>query len=114
MQELERAGLQTARAAAPELRETMAWGDPWLAGNDLVGAVSAFASHVGVEFYRGPSLADPTHLIEGTGTNLRHVKVRTVAGARAPALHALMEEAARLDAISQKRPRGGARSAKKP
>ncbi len=103
--ELERAVRALARATAPDLRTVVKWGTPWLVGRDLVLAVVAFSRHVGVEFWRGTSLPDPTKLLEGTGKNLRHVKVRTLTEARSPALRGLVAAAVRLDARSMPRTR---------
>ncbi|MCI4336989.1 MAG: hypothetical protein L3K17_07350, partial [Thermoplasmata archaeon] len=52
---------------------------------------------------RGTSVRDPAHLLEGTGKNLRHVKIRTLAEARAPALRALLSAAIDLDKREEKR-----------
>lgn len=103
--EVERAVRATVRAAAPRLRTVVKWAHPWLAGQDLVVAVGSYSRHVGVEFWRGTSLPDPTKLLEGTGKNLRHVKIRTLAEARSPALRALVAAAARLDEASAPRVR---------
>ena len=89
---------EVIRAVAPELRLERKWGQPWYVGTDLVCAVVTYAHHVGVEFWRGTSLKDPHHLLEGTGKNLRHVKVRTPVATTAPGLIALLREAVRLDA----------------
>ncbi len=50
-------------------------------------------SHVNLGFYHGASLADPEGLLEGTGKELRHVKLRDVAAARSGAVTALLREA---------------------
>ncbi len=50
-------------------------------------------SYVNLGFYYGVSLADPAELIEGTGKNLRHVKVRTMKDIRKPALRELIKAA---------------------
>ncbi len=50
-------------------------------------------SHVNLGFYHGAWLADPAGLLEGTGKNLRHVKLRDVASARRPAIKTLLQEA---------------------
>ncbi len=44
---------------------------------------------------RGTSTPDPAGLLEGTGKRARHVKVRTLEAAEAPALKALIEASAR-------------------
>lgn len=46
--------------------------------------------YVNLGFYHAAPLPDPTGLLEGTGKNLRHVKVRTPAEAENPALRALL------------------------
>ena len=59
--------------------------------------VSGHTAHANLGFARGASLPDPDGLIEGTGKNLRHVKVRSVAAADHPGLKRLLAAAARLD-----------------
>ena len=53
--------------------------------------------HVTFGFLRGTSLPDPAELLEGTGKNLRHVKLRTAEDLREPALKKLVLAAARLN-----------------
>ena len=55
--------------------------------------VLPYDNWVNIGFYKGASLADPEGLLEGTGANMRHVKVRTVEAADQPAVRALIEEA---------------------
>ena len=81
-----------------DLSTVRKWGHPWRAGRDLVLVVGAFRQHVGVEFWRGSTIEDPHHLLEGTGKNLRHVKIRTVAEATSPEFAELVRAAVRLDA----------------
>lgn len=50
-------------------------------------------SHVNLGFYHGASLADSEELLEGTGKELRHVKLRDVASAKSDAVTALLREA---------------------
>ena len=78
------------RREAPSLHVQQRWGHPWLVGNDLVCLVGAFSHHVGIEFWRGSALPDPDRLLEGTGKNLRHVKVRTAEEADSPRLKRLL------------------------
>jgi hypothetical protein len=93
------------RESAPGLRTEKRWGLPWYVGNDLVLTVGAFTHHVGVEFWRGSAVPDPDHLLEGTGKNLRHVKIRTAAEARSPKLARLIRAAVELDRVEPKRMR---------
>jgi hypothetical protein len=93
------------RRLGPELKTETKWGHPWFVGTDLVCLVGAFTHHTGIEFWRGSMLKDPRGLLEGTGKNLRHVKVRTTPEATAPALAELVREAIRLDRREPKRTR---------
>jgi hypothetical protein len=96
---------EVVRAVGPDLTVMKKWGMPWYTGRDLVLLVGTFQQHVSIEFWRGTTLRDPRHLLEGTGKNLRHVKLRRVAEATAPALVALIREAIRLDLAEEPRPR---------
>ena len=93
------------RAIAPQLKVEPRWGHPWYTGNDLVLLVGAFEHHASVEFWRGSTLKDPEHLLEGAGKNLRHVKLRSVEEATRPAFVGLLREAIRLDEQEPPRPR---------
>ncbi|MFZ0829969.1 MAG: DUF1801 domain-containing protein [Thermoplasmata archaeon] len=93
------------RREAPALKVEMHWGHPWLVGTDMVCLVGAFSHHVGVEFWRGSTIPDPDHLLEGTGKNLRHVRLRTLEEASSPKLARLIARAVALDRTEPKRVR---------
>jgi hypothetical protein len=93
------------RKAGPDLKLERKWGMPWYVGTDLVCLVGTFTGHVGVEFWRGSTVPDPDHLLEGTGKNLRHVKLRTLEEASSPKLARLIVAAIELDRGEPKRPR---------
>jgi hypothetical protein len=109
----ERAGLVTieqeaiaaVQSAGPGLHIERKWGHDWFVGIDNVCGVFAFQRHVAVEFWRGTTIPDPAHLLEGTGKHLRHVKLRAVADVRAPAFQTLLRAAIVLDTESPKRTR---------
>jgi hypothetical protein len=50
-------------------------------------------SHVNLGFYHGISLPDPAGLLEGTGKELRHLKLRNVSEVKKPCVVALVREA---------------------
>ena len=60
---------------------------------DHYACIAVQASHVNLGFYRGASLPDPAGLLEGTGKNLRHVKLRDVPAARSAAVTELLRQA---------------------
>jgi hypothetical protein len=96
---------EVVRAVGPDLRTVTKWGAPWYVGTDLIFLVREFSPYVGVEFWRGTSLPDPHRLLEGTGKNLRHVKIRSTAEATSPEFVALVREAIRIDGVEPKRTR---------
>jgi hypothetical protein len=75
--------------------------NPWkIPSFDSNGTLCGFMTgkeHVTFIFLRGAALPDPEGLLEGTGKHVRHVKVRTLADVKKPALKKLIVEAARLN-----------------
>jgi hypothetical protein len=55
--------------------------------------IAAHRSHVNLGFYRGASLDDPQGLLEGSGKNLRHIKIVGTAAVKGPAVKALLRRA---------------------
>ena len=64
-----------------------------------MAALAAHAKWVSLVFMRGTSLKDENHLLEGTGKNMRHVKLRSLEAfaRRRPGLQALIEQAVGLN-----------------
>ncbi len=52
-----------------------------------------YSSWVNLGFYQGADLADPESLLEGTGTKMRHVKIRSVDDAKQASVQALVQAA---------------------
>ena len=83
-------------AAVPGATERLraGWG---LIGYDAPAYFAYLApmkDHVRIGFERGAVLEDPGGLLQGTGTQVRHVEVRSATELRAPALAALLRQAA--------------------
>ncbi len=55
--------------------------------------IAVHRAHLNLGFYHGADLADPQGLLEGSGKQLRHVKIRTREDVRHPALAALLLQA---------------------
>ncbi len=93
------AGLRAlVKAAAPDVTEaTNPWGVPTFEFSGPMCYFMVNKNHVTFGFYRGTSLDDPKGLLEGTGKNLRHVKVRKVEDLRREGLRELVEAAASLN-----------------
>ncbi|MGB7731112.1 MAG: DUF1801 domain-containing protein [Candidatus Acidiferrum sp.] len=98
------------RKTVPEMKESVnPWKIPTFESNGPMCFFSIGKNHVTFGFLRGTSLPDPAKLLEGTGKNLRHVKLRTSEDLRKPALKKLIQAAARLN---KKEPMEGMRPKK--
>jgi len=65
------------RLCGDDVRELLHDGHPTACVGDAAFAyVNAFTAHVNVGFFHGASIPDPDSLLEGTGTFMRHVKLR--------------------------------------
>jgi hypothetical protein len=85
------------RGAVPGVAESVnPWGVPTFETDGPLSFWMVATHHVTFGFVRGTSLPDPKGLLEGTGKNLRHVKLRTPEDVKRPALRQLVLAAARL------------------
>jgi hypothetical protein len=95
-QTLIRALRSFVRRTAPKLVESVKWGNGcWLKGKEPVAYVYSAPDHVQFGFFRGATLGDPKHLLQGKGAYVRHVKLRKVAEIDERAFGALLRQAAR-------------------
>ena len=91
---LGRPWFERMRACGADVRELLHDGHPTACvGDAAFGYVNAFTAHVNVGFFLGAHLADPAGLLQGTGKNMRHVKLRPGAEVDAEALAALVRAA---------------------
>ncbi len=85
---------EVMRECGDEVRELLHDGCPVAClGDAPFGYVNVFRAHMNVGFFHGAALADPAHLLEGTGRFMRHVKLRPGTAVNAAALRGLIEAA---------------------
>jgi hypothetical protein len=85
---------EVMRDCGDDVRELLHDGHPTACiGDAAFGYVHVFTAHANVGFFRGAELPDPCGLLQGTGKNMRHVKLRPERGINAVALRALIEAA---------------------
>jgi hypothetical protein len=86
------------KTVAPQVKEGVnPWGLPMFDSSGPFGYFMIGKSHVTFGLYEGTSLDDPERLLEGTGKNLRHVKLRSVEDLKRPGLRKLVKSAVRLN-----------------
>ncbi len=91
---------ETVQDAAPRLRETVKWNNPFWVGRKDVLCLQCFPDHVNLGVLRGAGLARRFPRLEGTGKGMRHLKVRSVSEARSPAVRNLVRAAVKADSDS--------------
>jgi hypothetical protein len=65
------------KKTVPKSRELLnPWGLPTYEWRGAIGYIMVGKKHVTFGFARGSELPDPAKLLQGTGKNLRHVKIR--------------------------------------
>ena len=67
------------KETAPELSESLKWGQPCYGANSNVCYLATQTNHINFGFFNGSQLPDPEKLLEGTGAQMRHIKVRNEA-----------------------------------
>jgi hypothetical protein len=82
------------RTVAGAMESVNPWRIPTFESNGPMCFFMVGKNHVTFGFLRGTSLPDPAGLLEGTGKNLRHVKLKTADDVGKPALRKLIAAAA--------------------
>src|SRR5690348_8193685 len=87
LQPLARTWFEQMRRCGPDVRELLHDDCPVACVDGVAfGYVNAFTAHVNVGFFHGADLDDAGDLLEGTGKNMRHVKLRPDAAADSAAI----------------------------
>lgn len=90
---------QLIREAAPDVVESIKWGQPVYEHNGPVAHIKAFKSHVNFGFWRGADLIDPKGLLKGTGGRMRHMALRSPADIDTSTLQAMVRTAVEMNRI---------------
>jgi hypothetical protein len=94
----------------PGVTETVnAWGIPTFETQDPFAYMMVGKNHVTLGFHHGTSLEDPHGLLQGTGKNLRHVKLRTREDLSRAGIRELIATAAHYRPAGKKAPMRGKR-----
>ena len=82
------------RKVAPDLRESVKWGNGcWVQGKAPVAYVYSAPDHVQFGFFGGSALRDPKRLLNGEGKFVRHIKVGKRSDIDESAFGALLRQA---------------------
>jgi hypothetical protein len=84
------------KKVAPDLQESVKWGNGcWLKGDAPVAYVYSDPGYLQFGFFAGSALEDPRGLLEGKGKFVRHIKLYKAADIDARTFGALLRQAAR-------------------
>jgi hypothetical protein len=98
------------KGIVPGVRETVnAWGIPTFEAPNPFCFYMVGKNHVTFGFHFGTSLKDPENLLEGTGKNIRHVKLSKVEDLEQKSLQRLVHAAAQLKGKAPMRGMSGKR-----
>lgn len=78
------------------IREEMKWNVPTYSINKNICAIIAHNNHVNFQIFRGAHMLDSLEL-EGTGKNMRHLKLSTLSEVEETKLVKYLEQAIELD-----------------
>jgi hypothetical protein len=87
------------REAAPDAVESIKWGQPVYEVNGPFAYIKAYKNHVNFGLWRGAELTDPKGILEGTGSRMRHVELRSVADIDTAMLQAMVRTAVEMNRI---------------
>ena len=80
----------------PEIEETVKWGNiTYLLNGENLAWIIVYDEHVDLGFFRGTELN--SKLLEGTGKNLRHIKIKNKNELNEAEITRLLEKAAELE-----------------
>ncbi|WP_058305958.1 DUF1801 domain-containing protein [Gracilibacillus massiliensis] len=80
-----------------EWTEEIKWGMPSYSIHKNICYLQASKNHVNLGFYHGAQLKDTYHLLEGTGKQMRHIRVKRVEDIDEYTLEFYIREAIQLD-----------------
>lgn len=85
-------------AASPGAVEQIKWSRPvYSNAGGMFCYLHRTKNHVTLGFHRGASLDDPKNLLEGTGKDMRHVKISAAENIDGAALRNLVKQAAKAE-----------------
>jgi hypothetical protein len=93
-QDVIRALRKFVKRIAPQLQESVKWGNGcWVQGKAPVAYVYSASDHVQFGFFGGSALKDPNGLLKGEGKFVRHIKVRKRSDIEESAFENLLRQA---------------------
>jgi hypothetical protein len=103
---------ELVKGCVPGTRETVnSWGVPTFEEKNPFCFYMVGKKHVTFGFHFGTSLDDPEGLLQGTGKNLRHVKLRSTEDLDKKGLREMVVAAARMEGKAPMRGMGGKKKA---
>lgn len=88
------------QSADPGIVEELKWKQPCYSINRMFCYLQKAKTHVAIGFQRGSSLRDPDGVLEGTGPQMRHLRIPTDGRINHLLVQSLIENAIALDQVN--------------
>jgi len=85
------------REAAPKAVESIKWGQPVYEQDGPFAFIKAASKHVTFGFWRGTEIPDPKGLLEGSGGQMRHMKILAASGIPTASVRSMLRAAVKLN-----------------
>ncbi|MHC4184169.1 MAG: DUF1801 domain-containing protein [Planctomycetota bacterium] len=69
---------QIVLKAAPEAKESLKWAQPVYESNGPFAYIKAFKNDINFGFWRGVDIKDQEGLLQGSGSKMRHIKLKSL------------------------------------
>lgn len=85
-------------ASDARMREEFKWNQPCYSINSMICYIQKARTHLSIGFREGTRLSDPVGLLQGAGTQMRHVRLRNGEAVDPAIIAAFLAEAIAFDA----------------
>jgi len=82
--------------AIPEVAENFKWSRPVYATQKDFCYLQFTKKHVNLGFFQFDKIDDPNNLLEGTGTEMRHIKIEDNSDLNPPVLYKMIKQASKF------------------
>jgi hypothetical protein len=93
--------IKTLRAiikeVVPKADEAIKWAQPVFSSDGPMIFIRAAKAHVTLGFWRGAELTDPKGLLEGDGSRMKHIKIKSVKDVNKTQITAWIKQAMKLN-----------------
>ncbi|MEX0813955.1 MAG: DUF1801 domain-containing protein [Chitinophagales bacterium] len=84
---------QLIAEAVPKAKENFKWGQPVYTTEKDFCYLKLNKQHINIGFFNFEKITDPNNLLEGSGKNMRHIKIRSISDIDSSELSKMIKQA---------------------